>query len=229
MQFLGTPFCAVCREQFVNAIHGLISSIDSYSPQTLDRVDENIFFDISLVAPVPNTLKTTWFLNGHHLASDVLSVEILSSQWNDGTNILRADVYDSTTYDRRTTMYVNTVEWEINSSVTSMWSKTAEERAEYLGGKVLSVERANTERLSWSVYPNPTPDRLKIDFELYHMGNTQLLIHNEAGQLIAQTSARRQAGKYHDEIDLSGYDAGVYFLTFEAGGYKQTVKVIKGD
>ena len=229
MQYLGSPFCAVCREQFTRVTHQLITAIDDYSPKTLKSIDDNMIFDISSVAPVPNTLKTTWLLNGQQIASNVNAVDIIKSKWKDGANVLRVNVYDSTTYDRRTTIFVNSVVWDISSEITSELSTTEVERGEHPGEIILdSEESARVERLMWSIFPNPTADKLKVEYLLYHAGNVRLSIHNEAGQLIESTSIQRHAGEYGHEIDLSGYDGGIYFLTFEANDFKQTLKVIKG-
>jgi hypothetical protein len=227
MQYLGTPFCAVCREQFIRVTHNLISTIDDYAPKTLSSIDDIITFDLSLVAPEPNTLKTSWFLNGRHIASNVNTLEINKSTLEAGANVLRANVYDSTTYDRRTTIYVNSVVWDISNDVASDWSKTEEDRREYLE-EVLASATAREERLMWRIFPNPTSDTLKIAYDLHHAGNIQLSLMNAAGQLIESTSVKRQKGEYQHEMDLCSYDEGIYFLTFEANDFKQTVKVLKG-
>jgi hypothetical protein len=225
MQFLGSPFCAVCREQFTRVFHKLISAIDDYSPKTLTSIDDIISFDVNLITPEPNTLKISWFLNDQRIASNENSVEINKTNLNEENNVLTINVYDSTTYDRRTTIYVNSVTWNISNTITSSISNREEYRQEEI---ITSVEVINKERLVLNVFPNPTLDKLKIEYVLTHPSHIQFSIINMNGQLIKKLSWQKgNSGNNQFEIDLLPFEQGIYFLKFESNSFEQTIRFIK--
>ncbi|WP_421764814.1 M64 family metallopeptidase [Ekhidna sp.] len=226
MQFLGSPFCAVCREQFIRVFHQSISSIDDYNPKFLSSVDDKIDFEISLVTPNPNTVQTSWLLNGLQIAMNVDSIEVNKTDLNDKNNVLTVKVYDETTYDRRNSIYINSVTWNISNGISSSKSTKEEDRGKYI---ITSVELINKENIVISVFPNPTSDQLKIEYELQRPSNIQLSLINMNGQLIKTIYLEnRHSGKQKAEIDLSQYDQGVYFLKFESAFFEQTIPIIKG-
>jgi hypothetical protein len=227
MQFLESSFCAVCREQFINVAQLLVSVIDDYSPRTLDAFDDDIHFNISLVTPTPNTLRIAWLLNDEIIAANDDSIDINKASLVKENNKLRVNVCDSTTLNRRSTVYVSWVIWNITNKVTSSITKGVDER-EVSGEEIITaVEVVDEERLMLSVFPNPTADILKVQYVLQRPSNVQLSVIDGKGQLITSSSNWRNAGENHDKIDLRRCEQGTYFLRFKSSSFNQTIKIIK--
>lgn len=119
MQYLVAPFCSVCQEQFVEAIHrktspvlGAVPAIDS--AVSADSVRK---FILKLAKPSPNTLQVSWYLNGQLLASGVDSISVNKGVLAVGDNELRAVVTDTTTLVRNPEHHyrTQTVQWSIHA------------------------------------------------------------------------------------------------------------------
>jgi hypothetical protein len=101
MQFLGVPFCAVCKEAFVTRIYQLVTPIYSYLPaSTTVAVNATTTFSAVLTLPIPNTLKTEWKLNSTSIATNTATVNITPAQLGTGTNTLTLFVTDETPLSR---------------------------------------------------------------------------------------------------------------------------------
>src|SRR5262245_46893406 len=99
MQSLGSPFCAVCKEQIIETIYDRVRSLNSFSPsaqKTIDDCTETVKFKLQLNKPGQNTLKITWRLNGNIIASNIDSLSINASQLYNSNNFLSAVVVDTT-------------------------------------------------------------------------------------------------------------------------------------
>jgi hypothetical protein len=96
MQWLNNPFCAVCTEGTIEAIHELVEPVDNFYPAntTTVLISENQTFQLQLV-PTAN-LKITWELNGTIIASDTSILDIQISDLNSGGNTLTVNVEDIT-------------------------------------------------------------------------------------------------------------------------------------
>ena len=70
---------------------------------------------------------------------------------------------------------------------------------------------------AYRVYPNPFIDKIKI---LGIEGSETIIINNILGKEIFK-------GVGIDEINLSGFEKGTYFLTLSKGSHSRTLKVIK--
>lgn len=102
MRYLGSPFCSVCTQRFIDRIYELVTPIDSYSPanNTVNYTGGNIDFVINTINPEPNTLKVEWLLNGNVLATDVNNITLGSFELEGGTNSLVVRVTDETSLSR---------------------------------------------------------------------------------------------------------------------------------
>lgn len=123
MQFLGVPFCSVCKEAFINKIYSLVSPIDHFTPvsNAVSFLEPSMNFSLGLILPNPNTLNIAWVLNGVTIANNVNNVDITALDLNEGNNTLVANVTDATTLSRAylpaTSGYLNTVTWTITKSL----------------------------------------------------------------------------------------------------------------
>ncbi len=69
------------------------------------------------------------------------------------------------------------------------------------------------------IYPNPTKDRIVIDFQLAEAGEVRLKLFNISGKFIKDFQNRIcQAGYRWDKYDVSGLSSGIYICTFELDG-----------
>lgn len=103
MRALGAPFCPVCKEAIVERIHQFFGTpIISKLPAepSVTYCADPISFSISLVHPVPNTLKVTWKLNDNLIALNVDSLLIVDSLLQIGLNTLVAECTDTTWFSR---------------------------------------------------------------------------------------------------------------------------------
>ncbi|MEM8908579.1 MAG: M64 family metallopeptidase, partial [Bacteroidota bacterium] len=200
MQFLGVPFCAVCKETFVETIHDLVSPIDSYthSDLQLDNTGLDIEFQTNLIYPIPNTLAIRWILNGDPLANTGDALTLTADQLDNGINQLTFEVVDQTTLSRSDAhpggrlFFVN---WQIEKTATSIEAL----------GEQRSVE--------FSVFPNPFVEQVLIDYRLDETAMVGYQLYDLRGQVLRQQTPQRQAAGAHQvQLDLSQYPAGNYLL-----------------
>ena len=131
MQFLGTPFCSVCKEAIIETIHQLISPVVSYLPSNQNNINycsQPLNFKLSLIKPIPNTLKVTWKINGNAIVTNIDSVIITGGLLNAGMNTLSVQVLDTTLLTRADLHPVNhtyTISWNIDNSAPPAATITA--------------------------------------------------------------------------------------------------------
>ncbi|UOQ97218.1 M64 family metallo-endopeptidase [Hymenobacter sp. 5317J-9] len=212
MQYLGPayPFCAVCREAFVEKIHTLVSPLQAYTPTALsiNAPTQNLNFALSLLAPAPNTLKVTWTLDGAAIGvRNAPTATVALSQLPVGSHVVRATVTDTTALTRRSThaaQHTYTVNWTINRTTTAV--RMASATAEY------EVE----------TYPNPVGDLLNLNYTLPRTAPVVLTLHDAAGRTVKTLRYNRQAaGRYQYQLrpeDLGVRAAGTYTLLINVDG-----------
>lgn len=119
MRYLGTPFCSVCTESFINRIYSLVTPIDDYSPTnlTVEYTGTPLDFFLTLILPNPNTLDVEWILNGNTIEQGLSSVTINGTNLLPGSNQLTARVVDNTLLSKTyPNGYEFFIEWTINNS-----------------------------------------------------------------------------------------------------------------
>lgn len=133
MQVLNFPYCAVCKEQIIETIHQFIGSpVLNTQPSNQTPIpicSMSSKFSLSLLKPIPNTLRITWSLNGNLIASNIDSVLINAGQLTNGNNVLSAQVLDTTSLSRSSThasLHTYSYNWAIsnNQSVNILGADT---------------------------------------------------------------------------------------------------------
>lgn len=218
MQYLGVPFCAVCREAFVEKFHTLVSPLQAYSPATLaiNAPTQNLSFALTLLPPTPNTLRVTWTRDGTVFARNTATATATLAQLPVGTHVVRATVVDTTALTRRAahlTQHTYTVDWTINRTNTgvSMASTTAEYEVE--------------------TYPNPVGDVLNLSYTLPRPAPVAFTVLDAAGRVVKTIRYGRQApGRYQyalrpEELNLRA--AGVYTLLIDVDGIVLNRQLVK--
>jgi hypothetical protein len=85
----------------------------------------------------------------------------------------------------------------------------------------------NESGLEINVYPNPVHDKFTLDISGMEYSDLELIISNNQGQLIFSYRMDSFNGAYQNDIDLSYYPAGIYFLNVRGGAVNETVKIVK--
>lgn len=124
MQFLGSPFCAVCTEKFIDRIHQLVNMADSYLPATSSftiYAPNPVSFSVSNINTTASSVTVNWYLNGAAtpFATNQSGVNIPYASFVPGTNTVRAEVVDNTTLSKSYLPgigYINTVSWTVNNA-----------------------------------------------------------------------------------------------------------------
>lgn len=200
MRYLGRPFCAVCKEGMIEKIHDLVSPVDNFTPNNDGAVENPTFpldFQLSLTKPNPNTLESTWILNGNTVGNNVDAVSLLETDLVEGTNTLSAIITDESPMlrvDNHDTIHVNTVAWTINYST-------------------LSIEDidAKASRYNIALYPNPTNSILNFKFE----SNTYAPVKVNITSLDGKQLKSLILSNYESiEINISDFSSGIYIANF---------------
>lgn len=78
--------------------------------------------------------------------------------------------------------------------------------------------------------PNPTGDRTMLSFSVAQTGPVQLAVYNTMGALVAlpvELPEILEKGNYQVEIPSAQLPTGMYFLTLQSAGGRQTVRLVK--
>jgi len=203
MELLDKPFCSVCKEGMVERIHDLISPIESYIPNnnTIDDPNFPVNFELDLIKPQPNTLDSSWILNGNNLDTNVYMVSIPESALVIGTNYLTALIEDDSNFidvdNHDIGSHIYTVEWTINYTT--------------LGIKNLD---STINKYDILLYPNPTSNILNLKFESEIHRNLSVQIIGLGGKEVKSISVN---GFGDTQIDISHLSNGVYLANFYSG------------
>lgn len=161
MRRLGPPFCSVCTENTVESIHALVNTIDNYMPSadTVDVTNEDsILFTVDLIRPNPNTLESSWTIDGLERSRNSDSLFLSIDTLSEGMHDLVFLVVDSTQLSRAdATLYrLHQVAWTIDKRGTT---------------------RLQSHQLDWdyAVGPNPASGNLIVrSSEQFEIGITDL-------------------------------------------------------
>jgi len=76
---------------------------------------------------------------------------------------------------------------------------------------------------SLKFYPNPVKDKLKIEYTSFELSDCKIELINSLGQIIFNIDSVKQ----NQEIDLSTFPKGIYFLVLRNESGQKTFKIIK--
>lgn len=206
MQALSQPYCPVCREGIIEAIHDLVDPVAAYSPfsSVVSSPEQFLPFRLTeLIKPSPNTLKTEWQLGGATIARNVDSVLIDQNTLANGAHTLFVSVVDTGAMlrvDNHASLHVSLVSWTINKTTSGIRIKDAEDR------------------IICAVYPNPASDLLHVYIESGTKGRVSFRVLSADGKTAAlATGGLLTNGKYEDKLDVGGLAPGIYSLIFQVG------------
>lgn len=196
MQYLGYPFCNVCKEGIIERIHGLVSPIDGYSPSQTSHTDPSLPLDISLdlVLPIPNTLVTQWTLNGSDFSTNLNAITLTEPDMVLGTNTLTASITDNSELlrvDEHENFHTYTVTWTIQMNNLGI-------------GDIISEQHT----LAIKTYPNPTQDVLNVVIESQSLQNFDITLTSIDGKSIQTVRANGSSAT----LDLGDLSTGIYIM-----------------
>ncbi|AXP79639.1 IgA Peptidase M64 [Mariniflexile rhizosphaerae] len=199
MESIDKSFCSVCKEGMVEKIHSLISPINSYTPisNSITSPTFPVDFQLNLINPIPNTLKSTWTLNASNFANDVDNISLTESDLNTGANTLTVAITDATTLlkvDNHDAFHVYTVTWDIDNSA--------------LGIKDITSNIAN---YNIAMYPNPTNTFLNFKFESDVDNTLKVDIIGLDGKRIKTITI---SNFQTNQVDISDFSTGIYLTNF---------------
>lgn len=85
------------------------------------------------------------------------------------------------------------------------------------------INQNNFDEIGLKLYPNPVKEKLKIEFSVKETKETKLSITNSLGQLIYTYEVNYQS----EEIDISSFKSGLYFLRVQNNSNQKVFKIIK--
>ena len=170
MQYLGASFCAVCSEGLVERIHTLVSPIYSYSPTSGSITDNNypLFFNLELIKPNPNTLRTEWIFNNSVRNLNEEKFILNETDLIQGLNTISVCVEDTTELlrvDNHNSIHLSVINWEIQSTTS------------------IKEIPLSTTKMDINIYPNPFQDYLTIKFKQNLKDNLKVEIIDIMGRI----------------------------------------------
>lgn len=213
MRFLGPPFCPVCQEGIIEKIHSLISPLDGFSPENTDLNEDDlpVLFELTLIKPLPNTLKNTWDLNGDLLSNTADTLVLDLADLAEGTNYLTAYIQDTSELLRvnaHDQIHLYSVLWTIEN-------------------EVLGRDRIKGELnvIDISIYPNPTSGILNVHLDKVpdRSVNVRMDVIDAFGK-IARSSNFENNDRM--ELDLHDLASGSYFVKIYFGNVHLATKAV---
>lgn len=215
MEFLNQPYCKVCTQAIVERIHEMVNPLKGYYPKSeVKTIGKAEYFTLDLIKPIPNTLKTTWLLNGIPIGHNVDSVLINPSALTDGINTISVTVVDTsdmTRVDDHITSHVSSARWTISKVPTG-----------------IHTDALGDERLELKLYPNPSSDVLNISFRGQKQEAVTLTVYSFQGVVMHKNMvAANSASENLLTLDVSQYSPGVYSLELKTGDFFYSEQFIK--
>lgn len=91
---------------------------------------------------------------------------------------------------------------------------------------VTGIESATENKLSMSVFPNPSSSQLHINYNLLSIQEAVLTIQNLEGRVV-ETFNINQVSKSSKLIDVSAYPTGQYFVRIDGAKFSLSKRFIK--
>jgi len=79
-----------------------------------------------------------------------------------------------------------------------------------------------------SIYPNPTKDKIHVDFSLSSSNHAEIIISDLYGkEIIKKSNQYNSIGLHSEEIDLGASTNGIYLITIKSGNSSAVKRLIK--
>ncbi len=202
MQFLNSPFCAVCKQTIIERIHSLVNPIDGYAPDNngiIFPTNDSLWFKGVFVKPIPNTLKTIWDVNSGQIAVNKDSVMIPDFWLMQGGNLVTLTVMDTTVLSKDTAhihQHIYSVSWTVSYSTVGVKEVKA--------------------KLELSIFPNPANDYLNVNYALKEESEITVSLIDANGRVVLKEKPfKAKPGDYSTRLDLSSVSGGNYIVSLQ--------------
>lgn len=215
MRMLFSPLCPVCREAIIEKVHDLSDPLLSFSPAEPSVISTQQFLDFSigLIRPEPNTLRTEWKLNGSILSLNSDSIRINQAELPDGNYTLSVTITDTNNMvrtDGHAALHFSSASWNFSKLFTE------------------TRIHASSNRMAWSVFPNPADDYLNLSLESAKSERIALEIVSPDGRNVLTLGENIQVnGLFEGKFSLQKLPAGEYLLLLRTDGTTQSRRFIK--
>lgn len=231
MQFLGAPFCAVCKETFIQVFNQLTFHIDSYTPESQNSLNDPQDFELITVDPNPNTLKIIWELNGVIIDGNTNTLSVATDDMANGQNALKMTIVDTTAMSRIERLNAQSVTWSINNqtgaNITSFQTSLVIDR-EDLDGVVTSIEDPFVQEIAFRAFPNPISDRLLVSFTNNTATQFNMKLIDLKGHVYETMGDQLlPPGNQQFEVNTSTLSKGVFILQMRLGDRLIVHKLLK--
>ena len=78
---------------------------------------------------------------------------------------------------------------------------------------------------SIQLFPNPTRGNVMMSFDVLGVQHVNFTLYNIEGRPLISDLVNLNNGKANEELNLTSFSAGVYFITFESEGKTQTQRI----
>jgi len=238
MKSLNYQFCEVCSEAMIKQVCTWNDVIDAANPETDTVVwggGGAIRLALSLIAPVPNTLKVDWYVNGVLMAEHGDSLSFVPSASAGQMQAVEVVVADTTAFVRHDTLGAlkRTRRWYIKLPAAEVAEETD------CRGQTFSLEQN---------YPNPFNPETSIKYNVGVVSLLALPAGTQAGQARIQSPVasvvrlavydilgrevavlmdeKKAPGSYEVKFDGSKLATGVYVYRLTAGGATMCKKMM---
>lgn len=210
MQVLGVAFCSVCRQTFTERVHALASPLQSYSPAAtvLTNLTQDPTFNLTLLAPNPNTLRVVWRRDNAVISRNQSQLTIPLSSLPNGTHRIVAEVTDTTALTRAAThltQHTYSVVWTVERTVAGTRTSAAAHNYEV------------------QMFPNPVADALQVSCTLSRTLPVDIAVYDATGKRLATAlRPKKLAAGTHSyrfsATELGLTQAGHYILVMTIDG-----------
>lgn len=115
-----------------------------------------------------------------------------------------------------------------DASVQLLWSGENLERAFVPSSQLFpNIRLVPEEDFSIRVFPNPVSSLLKVEMGSQLEKQVDIRLFNANGQLLYSQKLNLEEGFLTEQIDLSNFPQGVYFLSVDGEGISEVIEVVK--
>jgi hypothetical protein len=138
-------------------------------------------------------------------------------------------VNDTIAYDLLLGDYIVTSVLKVGSSVYV----TGTETEDLNDGILIKISEDQTtslqeveDKVSLTIYPNPTQNIFRLDYNSVEKGDLTISIYNSFGQLVHTETEKNFQNEYRKELSLENYPTGMYQVEISQGAKKVVRKLI---
>jgi len=213
MRSLNVPFCPVCNEAIIKTLYSRNHIIDSYYPDkdTLTITSFPISFGLDCITPKPNTLTYRWIVNG--ILTNITGSSATFTTLPIGKSFIRADVFDSTQYNRTDTlMFRRSKMWIVNNQSTV---------------KISETENLPYQTYLFQNYPNPFNPSTSINYYIPFKTNVAIKIFDILGKEIEMIeNSTKDKGFHTINWNAGKFASGIYFYKLSTPYFTQIRKMV---